>query len=64
MSPNDMVIRFTIYQAKVFVSKQDVYQIGLIPKQMYTEVPLYMYEVCLRLLCGSSEFYMELLEML
>jgi hypothetical protein len=30
-----------VYQAKFFASKQDVYQVGLIPKRTYTEVPLY-----------------------
>jgi hypothetical protein len=30
------------YQAKFFASKQDVYQVGLIPKQTYTEVALYI----------------------
>jgi hypothetical protein len=30
-----------VYQAKFFPSKQDVYQVGLIPKRAYTEVPLY-----------------------
>jgi hypothetical protein len=32
-----------VYQAKFFASKQDVYQVGLIPKWMYTEVPLYSF---------------------
>jgi hypothetical protein len=30
-----------VYQAKIFASKQDVYQVGRIAKRMYTEVPLY-----------------------
>jgi hypothetical protein len=32
-----------VYQANFFASKQDVYQVGLIPKRTYTEVPLYVY---------------------
>jgi hypothetical protein len=31
-----------VYQAKCFASKQDIYQVGLIPKRSYTEVPLYL----------------------
>jgi hypothetical protein len=30
-----------VYQAKCLASKQDVNQVGLIPKRTYTEVPLY-----------------------
>ncbi len=28
------------YQANFFTSKQDIHQVGFIPKWMYTEVPL------------------------
>jgi hypothetical protein len=37
-----------IYQAKLFLSKQDIYQVGLIPKQTYTKVPLYLESVVTR----------------
>jgi hypothetical protein len=30
-----------VYQAKMFASEEDVYQVGLIPERTYTEVPLY-----------------------
>jgi hypothetical protein len=32
-----------VCQATFFPSKQDVYQVGLIPKRTYAEVPLYIY---------------------
>jgi hypothetical protein len=40
-SPSTRVVFQTkvVYQAKFFASKQDVYQVGLIPKRTYTEVP-------------------------
>jgi hypothetical protein len=30
-----------VYPVKLIASKQDVYQVGFIPKRTYTEVPLY-----------------------
>ena len=34
-----------VYQAKLFQSKQVLSQVGLIPKRMYTELPLYSREL-------------------
>jgi hypothetical protein len=40
-----------VYQAKCFVSKQDVYQVGLIPKRTYTEVPPYYVNIAYNIIC-------------
>jgi hypothetical protein len=43
-----------VYQAKFFTSKQDVYKVGLTPKRMYTEVPLYFLHSFLNIIIIKS----------